>query len=100
MLRYDEHQYPNSILLFSDRSRVLRTQKHSLESILFISLCAVICGAEGWNEIEDYGNAKIDWLEKFLHLPNGIPSHDTFNRVISMLDPKELNGSFVAWMGA
>lgn len=77
--------------------RVLRTQKHSLESILFISLCAVICGAEGWNEIEDYGNAKIDWLEKFLHLPNGIPSHDTFNRVISMLDPKELNGSFVAW---
>ena len=77
--------------------RVLRTQKHSLESILFISLCAVICGAESWNEIEDYGNAKIDWLEKFLHLPNGIPSHDTFNRVISMLDPKELNDSFIAW---
>ena len=77
--------------------RVERTQKHSLDAILFISLCAVICGAEGWNEIEDYGNAKIDWLEKFLHLPNGIPSHDTFNRVISMLDPKELNDSFVAW---
>lgn len=77
--------------------RVLRTQKHSLESILFISLCAVICGAESWNEIEDYGNAKKDWLKKFLHLPNGIPSHDTFNRVISMLDPKELNDSFVAW---
>ena len=77
--------------------RVERTQKHSLDSILFISLCAVICGAEGWNEIEDYGNAKIDWFEKFLHLPNGIPSHDTFNRVISMLDPKELNDSFVAW---
>ena len=53
--------------------------------------------AEGWNEIEDYGNAKIDWLKKFLHLPNGIPSHDTFNRVISMLDPKELNDSFIAW---
>jgi len=77
--------------------RVERTQKHSLDSILFISLCAVICGAESWNEIEDYGNAKIDWLEKFLYLPNGIPSHDTFNRVISMLDPKELNDSFVAW---
>ncbi|WP_289299118.1 ISAs1 family transposase, partial [uncultured Duncaniella sp.] len=91
---------PNSpIDFFSSISdpRVERTQKHSLDSILFISLCAVICGAEGWNEIEDYGNAKIDWLEKFLHLPNGIPSHDTFNRVISMLDPKELNGSFVAW---
>lgn len=77
--------------------RVERTQKHSLDSILFISLCAVICGAESWNEIEDYGNAKIDWLERFLYLPNGIPSHDTFNRVISMLDPKELNDSFVAW---
>lgn len=77
--------------------RVERTQKHSLESILFISLCAVICGAESWNEIEDYGNAKVDWLERFLYLPNGIPSHDTFNRVISSLDPKELNDSFVAW---
>ncbi len=77
--------------------RVERTQKHSLDSILFISLCAIICGAESWNEIEDYGNAKIGWLEKFLHLPNGIPSHDTFNRVISSLDPKELNDSFVAW---
>lgn len=74
--------------------RVERTQKHSLDSILFISLCAVICGAEGWNEIEDYGNAKIDWLKKFLHLPNGIPSHDTFNRVISALDPKELKAEF------
>lgn len=74
-----------------------RTQKHSLDSILFISLCAVICGAEGWNEIEDYGNAKIDWLKKFLHLPNDITSHDTFNRVISALDPKELKDSFVAW---
>ncbi len=77
--------------------RVERTQKHSLESILFISLCAVICGAESWNEIEDYGNAKVDWLERFLYLPNGIPSHDTFNRVIRSLDPKELNDSFVAW---
>ena len=44
--------------------RVERTRKYSLDSILFISLCAVICGAESWNEIEDYGNAKIEWLEK------------------------------------
>lgn len=49
------------------------------------------------DEIKDYGNAKIDWLERFLHLPSGIPSHDTFNRVISMLDPTELNDSFIAW---
>ena len=80
----------SSIEFFSSVTdpRVVRTQKHSLESILFISLCAVICGAESWNEIEDYGNAKIDWLERFLYLLNGIPSHDTFNRVISSLDPK------------
>ncbi|MBD5325919.1 MAG: ISAs1 family transposase [Bacteroides sp.] len=76
--------------------RVERTQKHTL--ILLCSYpCAVVCDAESWNEIEDYGNAKIDWLEKFLHLPNDIPSHNTFNRVISMLDSKELNDSFVAW---
>lgn len=53
---------------------------------MFIYLCAVICGIESWIEIEDYGNANIDWSERSLHLPNGIPSHDTFNRVISMLD--------------
>lgn len=77
--------------------RVERTQKHSLEAILFISLYAVICGAESWYEIMDYGNAKIDRLEIFLHIPYGIPSHDTFNRVNSMLDPKELNDSFGSW---
>lgn len=53
--------------------RVERTQKHNLDSILFIFLCAVICIAEGWNEIEDYGNAKIDWFERFLHLPTEYP---------------------------
>lgn len=57
----------------------------------------MICGAESWNEIEDYGNAKIDWLKKFLNLPNGTPSHDTLNRVISVLDPKELDDSFIQW---
>lgn len=77
--------------------RVEHTQNHSLDSFLFISLCAVFCGTESWNEIEDYGNAKLDWLEKSLDLPNFIPLHDTFNRVISMMDPKELNGSFLEW---
>lgn len=64
--------------------QVERTLKYSPNSILFISLCAVICGAESWNEIVDYGNANIDWLEKFLSLPNCIPSHDFFNREINM----------------
>ena len=68
-------QTPSTIDFFASVTdpRVERTQKHSFDSILFISLCAVICGAESWNEIEDYGNAKIDWFEKFLYLPNGIP---------------------------
>lgn len=74
---------PISFFSTNTDSYDLRTQKHSLDSILFIAFRAFICGAESWNENVDYGNAKIDWLEGFLSLPNGIPSHDTFNRVIS-----------------
>ncbi len=70
--------------------RVPRTRLHSLPSILGIALCAVICGAEGWVEMESYGNAKREWLEQWLDLPNGIPSHDTFARVFAHLDPRTL----------
>ena len=54
--------------------------------------------AGGWNEIENYGKAKIDWLRTFLTLPSGIPSHDTFNRVLAALDPQELEKGFVSWV--
>ena len=56
--------------------------------ILTISLCAVICGAESWGDIEEYGNIKRNWLRKFLKLENGIPIHDTFNRFFSNIAPE------------
>lgn len=80
--------------------RVERGQRHALLDILVIALCAVICGADSWVEIEAYGRAKEAWLKGFLTLPNGIPTHDTFARVLSRLDPDELQGCFVRWMPA
>jgi len=78
--------------------RVDRTKEHLLEDIIFITIAAVICGAETWNDIENYGKAKESWLTQFLRLPNGIPSHDTFNRLFSSLDPQCLEDSFLEWI--
>lgn len=80
--------------------RVERTKLHPLVSIIVIALCAVICGAESWDEIAAFGEAKETWLKSFLDLPNGIPSHDTFNRVFTALAPKQFQACFVAWMKA
>lgn len=78
--------------------RIDRCKEHLLEDIVFITIAAVICGAESWNDIENYGNAKEEWLRGYLKLPNGIPSHDTFNRLFSALDPKKLEESFINWV--
>ena len=80
--------------------RVERQKRHKLIDILTITLCAVICGAEGWTDVEDFGKAKHDWLKSFLDLPNGIPSHDTFGRVFSALCPKAFQQAFVNWVEA
>lgn len=87
---------------FSDLEdpRVNRTKKHKLIDIITIAICAVICGADGWVDIENYGNAKLDWLKQFLELPNGIPSHDTFGRVFAHLDPEQFQNCFLAWVRA
>jgi predicted transposase YbfD/YdcC len=69
--------------------RIERGKKYLLEDIIFIAIVSIICGADDWNEIEEFANLKIVWFRKFLLLPNGIPSHDTFNRVFSLLDPKK-----------
>ena len=69
-----------------------------MEDIIFITIAAVICGAETWNDIEDYGKSKKKWLEKYLRLPNGIPSHDTFNRFFSLLEPKVFEAAFLSWV--
>jgi predicted transposase YbfD/YdcC len=78
--------------------RINRTKKHRLDDILAITLCAVICGADSFEEIERFGDARHDWLKGFLELPNGIPSHDTFNRVLAALDRKTFAACFGKWM--
>jgi predicted transposase YbfD/YdcC len=80
--------------------RMERTKRHRLVDILVITLCAVICGADEWTEIELFGRAKLDWLRTFLELPHGIPSHDTFGRVFARLDPEQLEQCFLTWMRA
>ncbi len=78
--------------------RVERTKYHRLRDIIIIAICGVICGAQGWVEIEEFGKAKEAWLTELLQLPNGIPSHDTFGRVFARLDPKQFEASFVEWV--
>jgi predicted transposase YbfD/YdcC len=80
--------------------RVERNREHLLEEVLLIAIAAALSGAESWNDIADYGKAKLLWLKTFLALPAGIPSHDTFNRVFAALDPEELEKGFVAWVGS
>ena len=80
--------------------RVDRSKRHWLVDIIAITICAVICGADNWVEIEDFGNAKHGWLKKFLRLPNGIPSHDTFGRVFAMLAADKFAECFMSWVRA
>jgi len=75
-----------------------RTKDHKLIDIIGVAICAVICGAEGWTDIEHYGNSKLHWLATFLELPNGIPSHDTFGRVFSMIDAQQFQLAFWEWV--
>lgn len=80
--------------------RIERTKEHLLLDIVTIAICAVICGAESWVDIEAYGEAKHDWLGKFLALPSGIPSDDTFARVFARLDSQQLQQCFLNWISA
>jgi predicted transposase YbfD/YdcC len=72
--------------------------RHELKDILVISILACICGADAWTEVTEFGCAKEDWLKTFLTLPHGIPSHDTFGRVFSLLDPEEFEACFCEWI--
>lgn len=102
--RFPVTEQPSLSLLHHFRDlpdpRVERTREHFLLDILAIAVCAVIGGADDWVAIETFAQAKHDWFARFLTLPNGIPSHDTFGRVFARLDPTRLAEGFQSWMAA
>jgi predicted transposase YbfD/YdcC len=78
--------------------RLARTRRHELLDIVTVALCAVLAGAESWVEVAEWATIKLEWLRTWLPLPNGIPSHDTFGRVFSRLDPAQLETGFLRWV--
>jgi predicted transposase YbfD/YdcC len=78
--------------------RIERTKRHLLGDILTLAVLAVIAGAEGWEDIEEFGHSKHEWLKPYLSLENGIPSHDTISRVFRALKPNEFNAALTQWM--
>jgi predicted transposase YbfD/YdcC len=77
--------------------RIVGKVDHRLIDILVIAVCAVIACAESWDDIALYGRSKEGWLRRFLDLPHGIPSHDTFRRVFMLIDPDAFEQRFSAW---
>ena len=80
--------------------RIERTKKHNLLDILVIALCTLLTGGEGFQDMELFGKSKRAWLQTFLALPHGIPSHDTFGRVFARLNPRRFQACFLSWSQA
>ena len=78
--------------------RIERSKRHLLSDILTLAVLAVIAGAEGWEDIEEFGHSKHEWLKQYLSLENGIPSHDTISRVFRALKPNEFNSALTQWL--
>lgn len=72
--------------------------RHLFGEVIFMALCGLLCGADDWNAIAYYAREKEDWFRKYLTLPNGIPSHDTFNRLFSLLAPEQFHDLFTHWV--
>ena len=88
------HQFFNKL----PDPRIHRNKKHLLIDIIILSIIAVICGAESWDSIELFGKSKKEFLSKILKLPNGIPSHDTINRVFSLINATKFENLFIEWV--
>jgi len=81
-----------------DDPRIERSKRHQLIDIFVIAICAVICGAKGWEDMETFGKAKYEWLKTFLELPNGIPGDDTYRRIFARISSNEFRNSFFEWI--
>ena len=92
----DKFVFSHFLTITDPRSDI--NKRHKLIDIIAISICAVLCGCEGWEEIEDFGKSRQDWFKKFLELPNGIPSHDRIRVVFVHLDPIEFENCFRSWI--
>ena len=77
--------------------RIERRKFHDLVDVLVIGICTLLCGGETFNDMEDFGEAKQEWFKTFLKLTNGIPSHDTFNRIFAAIDPQQFLECFLRW---
>jgi predicted transposase YbfD/YdcC len=102
-VRTDDDMSAASILEYFAKvpdPRIDRARLHPLTSVLVLSICAVICGADSFVSIEHFGTAREEWLKTFLDLPHGIPSHDTIGRIFAMLNPKALERAFRDWAAA
>jgi predicted transposase YbfD/YdcC len=80
--------------------RVNRGRNHELIEMVFVALTATLCGAQGWADVERFGNSKLAWLRRFVRLEHGVPSHDTFGRVFAVLDTGEFLTAMHAWVDA
>ena len=95
-----------TVALLTDRfaslkdPRTGRAKRHNFIGVIVIAICAVICGADSWVDVEMFGKSKRDWLSRLLELPDGIPSHDTFGRVFAMIDPVQFEACFTEWVQA
>ena len=78
--------------------RMDRTKRHNLLEMIVIALCAAVCGSDHWVDVERFGKAKLTWFRRFLELPHGIPSHDTFGRVFAALDTEEFLDCMIRWL--
>lgn len=89
----------NSLSVIYDPRQSWKVE-HKLTDILILIICAVIAGCEGWEEIEDFGNERLDWLKKYGNFEHGVPSHHTIARVASVVNPKQFQACFIEWMKA
>ena len=80
--------------------RINRCKRHELLDIIFLSVVAVLSGAQGWEDIQDFGKLKLDWLRQFMPFSNGIPSHDTVRRVLNIIETEQFHSAFMLWINS